>query len=283
MKENETAQGADRTEVLSDIFGKDFAEGLDFLRDEPQSEEPREEPVPEPSPILDSPAAEERPPEEPASAPELSDEALEEPLKLRTRRTAPKEEAAKLPWQKSFLSYLHDVVYFVSAILVIFLLLFRAVIVSGTSMNNTLYNGDYLILAGNLLYRNPKPGDIIVASKKNFENGTPIVKRVIATEGQEVDIDFATGTVYVDGKALEEDYILDRTCLAEGVTFPQKVEKGCLFVMGDNRMNSKDSRSPEIGQIDRREVLGKVLFLIFPGTNTRQDPRPFDLKRIGSV
>ena len=162
---------------------------------------------------------------------------------------------------------LHDLVHLLAGILLVLLLLFRIVIVSGPSMNATLIDGDYLLLLSNIFYTNPQPGDIVVASKDSFKNGEPIIKRVIATEGQIVDIDFNAGIVYVDGVALEEDYTLTPTNREEGNSFPMAVEEGCIFVMGDNWNNSKDSRNPEIGLIDRREVLGKAILLLFPGTD----------------
>ena len=189
------------------------------------------------------------------------------------------EEA--LSWQQNLVLYLHDLVMYVSIILVIFLLLFRVIVVSGDSMYSTLWDGDYLLLAGNLFYRNPKAGDIIVVSKDSFDNGAPIVKRIIATEGQIVDIDFERGIVYVDGLPLEEDYVNTPTNREEGMAFPLLVEKNCVFALGDNRNNSRDSRSPEIGQIDRREILGKALFLVFPGTDEGMRPREFS--RIGVI
>ena len=153
-------------------------------------------------------------------------------------------------------------------------------VVSGSSMYDTLVNGDYLLLISNVFYQEPKAGDVIVASKSTFDNGAPIVKRVIATEGQEVDIDFSRGIVYVDGVALDEPYIYSPTTTFEGVVFPVKVEPGCIFVMGDNRMDSKDSRDPEIGLIDTRQVMGRVLFLFLPGVDHGGNR---DFGRIGVV
>ena len=186
---------------------------------------------------------------------------------------------------KSALSYLHDMVYLLAGIIVIFLLCFRVVVVSGSSMYDTLVNGDYLLLLGNLFYSQPEQGDVIVASKQSFDNGKPIVKRVIATEGQWVDIDFESGIVYVGEdpdhlQPLDEPYTYTPTNLFEGVSFPVQVEEGCIFVMGDNRNDSKDSRNPQIGQIDCREVLGKVIFLFLPGT---EGSRGKDFSRIGVV
>ena len=181
--------------------------------------------------------------------------------------------------KKSILDYLHDFVWLLAGVLLIFSLCFRMVVVSGPSMNNTLMDGDWLLLLGNVFYTDPKYGDIVVAGKESFKSGEPIIKRVIATEGQTVDIDFAEGVVYVDGVALDEPYTLTDTNIMEGVQFPITVEDGCVFVMGDNRNDSKDSRSNEIGLIDCREILGKAIFVLFPGTN--RDTVPRDFSRIG--
>ena len=183
--------------------------------------------------------------------------------------------------KNAVLLYLKDFVSWLVGILLVFLLLFRVIVVSGPSMNPTLVNGDYLLLINNLLYAEPKQGDVIVAAKDSFRNGEPIIKRVVATEGQWVDIDFENGIVYVNGNALDEPYVNTPTNLYEGVEFPLLVDEGCIFVMGDNRNESKDSRSPEIGQIDKREILGKAIFLFIPG----RDPvtEKIDLKRIGAV
>ena len=198
-----------------------------------------------------------------------------------SQQTEPSARKQKLGWEKSLLLYLHDLIYMLAIVLVVFLLLFRVVVVSGFSMYSTLTDGDYLLLVGNLFYRDPKAGDIIVASKDSFDHGAPIIKRVIATEGQTVDIDFEQGIVYVDGQALEEDYTNTPTNLREGMTFPLTVEENCVFAMGDNRNDSKDSRSLEIGQIDRREILGKAVLLILPGVDKITDVR--DFSRIGAV
>lgn len=182
---------------------------------------------------------------------------------------------------KNILSYLHDIVFGLSSVLLVVMLLFRIVIVSGPSMMQTLQNGDRLIVLSNAVYKNPKAGDIIVASKDSFKDGEPIIKRVIATEGQKVDINFKTGLVYVDDKVLYEPYINTPTNLYEGVDFPLIVDEGCLFVMGDNRNDSKDSRSVEIGLIDRREILGKAIFLVIPGVDPDTEKR--ELNRIGAL
>ena len=187
----------------------------------------------------------------------------------------------KEPWQKTVLSYLHDLSMMLAGLVLVSLLLLRVVVVSGSSMYSTLVDGDYLFVLSNTVYRNPQQGDIVVISKESFDNGAPIVKRVIATEGQTVDIDFNLGIVYVDGVALEEDYTYTATTRHEDVHFPLTVEEGCIFVLGDNREVSRDSRSSEIGLIYEQEVLGKVIFLFLPGTNDGDEDR--DWSRIGVI
>ncbi|MGN0978684.1 MAG: signal peptidase I [Faecousia sp.] len=196
-------------------------------------------------------------------------------------KVSKKKKDKKLGWKKSLVLYLHDLIYMLMVILLLFLLVFRVIVVSGDSMKMTLLDGDYLLLLSNTLYHNPEYGDIVVISKNDFDNGKPIVKRVIATEGQTVDIDFENGIVYVDGTELREDYINNLTTYAEGVSFPLTVDKGCIFVLGDNRLVSKDSRNPEIGLIDKREVLGRAIFLMLPGTDGGHVQRDFN--RVGAV
>ena len=126
---------------------------------------------------------------------------------------ASKEEKKKekLSWKESVVLYLHDWLFLLITIFLLFLLVFRVIVVDGDSMFSTLWDGDYLLLLGNVFYQEPERGDIVVISKKTYDNGSPIIKRVIATEGQTVDIDFENGIVYVDGQALEEDYIHNLT------------------------------------------------------------------------
>ena len=187
----------------------------------------------------------------------------------------------KQSWQKSTMLYIHDLIYLLAGIMIVFLLVFRVIVVSGSSMYSTLVDGDYLLLLSNVFYHEPENGDIVVISKESFDNGKPIVKRVIATEGQTVDIDFENGIVYVDGIALQEDYINSLTTMDEGTAFPLTVDDGCIFVLGDNRGVSLDSRNPAIGQIDTREVLGKAIFLMYPGTHFGQVMQDFD--RLGVI
>lgn len=201
-----------------------------------------------------------------------------DPLEENLNRSTPPETS---DWKKTVLAYLHDIILYLTVIVLLLLLVFRVVVVSGTSMNVTLLDGDYLLLISNILYPSPQHGDIVVVSKESFDDGAPIVKRVIATEGQTVDIDFEAGIVYVDGLALDEPYTFTPTNLNGGMNFPLTVEEGCIFVMGDNRNGSRDSRFPEIGLVDEREVLGKAILLFLPGTNRNTVTRDFG--RIGVI
>ena len=194
-------------------------------------------------------------------------------------QTTPKEESKKIKAQKTILSYLHDLVFGLVAVLLLFMLVFRVIVVSGPSMKETLQNGDCIVLLSSVFYNEPKCGDIVVVSKKAYKDGEPIIKRVIATEGQEVNIDFHKGIVSIDGVELDEPYVNTPTNEFEGIEFPQIVPTGCVFVLGDNRNLSKDSRSPDIGMIDEREILGKALVIALPGPDEVTGKR--DFKRIG--
>lgn len=201
-------------------------------------------------------------------------------MKVFSKKEKPQEPA--LNAKQNFTLYIHDLVYLLTIVIIVMIVALRIIIVQGPSMQTTLMDGDYMLLLSNMICGEYQYGDVVVISQHKYQNGKPIVKRVIATEGQTVDIDFAQGIVYVDGVALEEPYISTPTTSPEGVSFPLKVEDGCVFVLGDNRRNSKDSRSPEIGQIDTREVLGKVKFMMFPGTGMNKSADR-DFKRIGVV
>lgn len=149
-----------------------------------------------------------------------------------------------------------------SIIVLTFVLIIRLIGVDGDSMYPTLENKDQLIIS-HLFYDEPKQGDIVVFTKKEFMS-EPVIKRIIALEGQTINIDFVTHEITVDGRVLEEPYICEPTSLREGMIFPQVVPEGCVFVMGDNRNNSTDSRDVRIGMVDKSCILGRVLFRIYP-------------------
>ena len=137
----------------------------------------------------------------------------------------------------------------------------RIIGVDGSSMYPTLHHTDKIITS-NLFYT-PENGDIVVVQTDKF-GPDPIVKRIIATEGQTVDIDFLKGEVSVDGKVIDEPYIAEPTYLEGDVIFPQTVPEGCVFVLGDNRNASRDSRFESVGMVDIRELLGKASFRFMP-------------------
>ncbi len=159
----------------------------------------------------------------------------------------------------------------------IFVFIGRVDGIKGTSMMQTLQNGDAVVLSK--LFYTPKFQDIIFI-KTEYYGDAPIVKRVIGTAGQTVDIDFDRGVVFVDGVELQESYVNTPTTLRIDFAGPVTVPEGHVFVMGDNRNESSDSRNDNIGMIDVDDIIGKVYFILVPGkgNNTKRD-----WNRIGPV
>ena len=149
-------------------------------------------------------------------------------------------------------------------LVLVFSFFFRLIQVDGISMVPTLVNGDKLIVWG--AGYTPQRGDVVIVDSYT-SYGKPLVKRVIAKGGDTVSIDYATGTVAVNGEVLQEDYIAEPTYLGYDVQFPYTVPEGTVFVMGDNRNQSLDSRSTYVGCIDERDILGKVLVCFMPFTD----------------
>lgn len=182
---------------------------------------------------------------------------------------------------KTLYEWLQIMVPILLAAIVLFTFSFRMIRVDGESMRETLQDGDLLVAAVGPLRGEYRTGDILIVARRDFHGGEPIVKRLIATEGQTVDIDFAGGTVCVDGETLAEPYIREPTRTPEGLTFPLTVPEGCLFLMGDNRNDSEDSRSAGLGPVDRRCVIGRVVLLAVPGETAELERREWD--RVGSL
>lgn len=201
-----------------------------------------------------------------------------------TNPVAPEESSEKGSFLSDAAEVLETVLISVFVVIMLFAYVIRPVTVEGRSMNNTLQNGDRLIMTD--LFYHPKYGDIVVVDNKKAyllntddtireSDGLPdekrLIKRVIATGGQTVDINFNTGVVSVDGKELDEssyayDYTLDvnttyATTVDEGAfTYPITVPEDYCFVMGDNRKNSTDSRSVFVGLVPEDSILGKAVF-----------------------
>lgn len=159
------------------------------------------------------------------------------------------------------LEWLESIAISIFIVILVFTFVFRIVIVDGSSMFPTLEDGQRLVISH--LFYTPKQGDIVVVNSKGLNK--TIIKRVIATEGQTVDINFDKHTVTVDGKTLDEPYINEPTIRNDGGnTYPLVVPKNTIFVMGDNRNNSTDSRNSLVGFIPIDDVLGKAVFRIYP-------------------
>ena len=190
------------------------------------------------------------------------------------------EEIAERVAGRETYEWVRSLVGAVLVITLLFTFVVRLMGVDGHSMVPTLQDGDRLLVLNSMLYDDYKYGDIVVLRKSSFLS-EPIVKRVIATEGQTVDIDFSTGSVYVDGVLLKEDYINELTFTEEGTEFPLTVPEGSIFVMGDNRNHSNDSRDSRLGTVDSRYVIGKAVVLAFPGPDIVMGKR--DYSRIGVI
>lgn len=192
----------------------------------------------------------------------------------------PSEKSVVKDPVRDLFEWIQALVSSVLVVVVLFTFVVRLIGVEGHSMLPTLQHGDRLLVLSSLLYHNYQYKDIVILRKQTFDD-KPIVKRVIATEGQTVDIDFHAGIVYVDGLALDEPYINELTYAEEGTAFPLTVPKGSIFVMGDNRNHSSDSRHSRLGTVDTRYVIGRAMFLLFPGPDSKTKAREFS--RVGML
>ena len=182
---------------------------------------------------------------------------------METQNTATAQEPKPVRGQ-GVLEWYEALISAALVLVLVFSFFFRIIQVDGSSMVPTLVNGDKLIVWG--AGYTPQRGDVVIVDSYT-SYGKPLVKRVIAKGGDTVSIDYATGTVAVNGEVLQEDYIAEPTYLGYDVTFPYTVPEGTVFVMGDNRNQSLDSRSTYVGCIDERDILGKVLVCFMPFTD----------------
>ena len=141
----------------------------------------------------------------------------------------------------------------------LFTFVVRLVTVEGHSMEPTLVEHDRLVIQ--TLNYEPEVGDIVVIKLPDMN---ALIKRVIAVGGQTVDIDFDNGIVYRDGIELDEPYIMEPTYRSKDMVFPAEVPEGCVFVMGDNRNHSSDSRDMTVGMVPVERVIGKAVFRFMP-------------------
>lgn len=167
---------------------------------------------------------------------------------------------------KTLYEWLEEIVIALTLVILVFTFLFRVVTVTGESMLPNFVEGQKLIVTN--LGHSVEQGTVVVITNVLNE---PIIKRVIATEGQTVNIDYETGVVYVDGEAVDEtQFGLENGITTrpystlEAMVFPQTVPEGCVFVLGDNRSVSKDSRYTEVGMVDTRHILGEAVFTLYP-------------------
>lgn len=178
-------------------------------------------------------------------------------------KLSPEEAAAKeLAQRRDTYDWIQCLISALIVCVLVFVFIFRVIDVKGTSMVPTLNNQDKMLVSG--LFYKPKAGDIVVFKKDEYDPEKALVKRIIATEGQKINIDFDKGIVYVDEVPIEEDYINDITTTKLDFIGPKTVPEGCVFVMGDNRNMSTDSRKAEIGMVDSRLIIGKVYCILFP-------------------
>ena len=191
-----------------------------------------------------------------------------------------KDAPADASFEHTVYEWARCLVSAVAGVVLLFVFLLRLIGVSGGSMKNTLYTGDRLLVLNSALCE-VEQGDIVIVNAYNAQLNDTIIKRVIAVGGQTIDIDFHTGTVFVDGEALEEDYIREPTFTTGGTQFPLTLAEDEVFVMGDNRNESTDSRSTMLGAVKKDYIQGEAFFLLIPGKSPDTDK--MDWSRFGFI
>ena len=182
--------------------------------------------------------------------------------KMKPEKPAVKDEKKKPTLRSEIYDWVQSMITALMICVVVLLFFVRVIDVNGSSMNPTLFDGNKMLVSD--LFYKPKAGDVVIFKKSEYDPDKALVKRVVAVGGQTVNIDFETGIVYVDGEPLEEDYTADLTFNKLDFMGPWRVPEGSVFVIGDNRNASTDSRDKRIGNVDERLIVGRAYLVIYP-------------------
>ena len=181
-----------------------------------------------------------------------------------TKRKRKKEDQEVISRRETY-DWIQSVISALIICVCLFTFCIRLIDVVGTSMVPTLRDGNKMLVSG--LFYEPKRGDVVVFKKDQYDPQKALVKRVIAVEGDTINIDFDKGIVYVNGEPVEEDYIAELTKNKLDFIGPKTVPESCVFVMGDNRNGSRDSRDSRIGMVDKRLIIGRAYTVVYPFDN----------------
>ena len=210
----------------------------------------------------------------------MSEKNMDFEKELETDAAKEEETAESSSFENTIYDWARCLVSAVVGVVLLFVFVLRMIGVSGGSMQNTLYTGDRLLVL-NSAFCDFEQGDIVIVNAYNAQLDDTIIKRIIAVGGQTVDIDFNTGTVFVDGKPLQEDYVKEPTFTTGGTQFPLTLAEDEVFVMGDNRNASTDSRSTMLGAVKQDYIQGEAFFLLIPGKT--EETEKMDWSRVGFI
>lgn len=180
-------------------------------------------------------------------------------LDLEAVEAALKKEQYRRSYSKALRSTVFSLIVVAAAAVLVAVLVLPVLQISGTSMTETLQDGDIVVAVNS---KNFTPGDVIAF----YYNNNTLVKRVIATAGDWVDIDEA-GNVTVNETPLEEPYVSERALGECDIEFPYQVPDGKCFVMGDHRATSIDSRNTAVGCVEKDRIVGRIVFRVWPLSN----------------